>query len=441
MALLRWLERGARPALVVLWIGAGCGSESDDEAPLDAGARDAEVDAGADAEVDAEVPVSNGGCTGQLELCDIREADCQHSIAEEVGCLREREATMPPVLLISEEEYIELLNVPNTAMENVLVERWLGGLALFDLARAGTTEDDRNDAFASRISAVYNNQSKEIAIIDRGMPLDDFYAVTTLAHELVHAQQDAEHDLPAWQAEWSVTDDRMVAASSVIEGEAVHFQYMVGNALNGIESAGFDWDELYGRWHTEAYDYFDTSESAYETAILVAPYAFGGAFVTDAWLRGGQDAIEALWEQPPLSSYEVLFGDGEGLADAEAALHVAALPQISLSHRPINFQSLGAFMFRTFLKRHGASDETALRAAEMLGADVFAVMVHREDGSLVSTWRIQLLEGADTDWLDELELEGFTQLAARSQLTFIAGPPEVLDLAPAFRWDPVPPLP
>lgn len=448
MSLLRWSGRGALSAAGWLIVLTGCGSDPDD-AEVDAGARDAEVeDGGADADigdgsVDAQVepPVSNGGCTGTLELCDIREADCQRSISEEVACLRDAEPVMPVVELLTPAEYLEWFEDLELTPDPSL-KHWLNGLATFRLAVANTTPD-QGGAQVSEIAASYSQYTKRITIIDRGMPLDDFYAVTTLAHELVHAQRDAEHDVSAWGAQWALNFDRTLAASSVTEGEAVHYEMLVAHALTSVAVDAIDWDALYGQWEQDAYAYFHEVESPFLSAPIVVPYPFGGALATERWRTDGKAGIDALFEDPPRSSRELMFGEADGMAEAEAQLFTAALPTFTVDFRPVRFDALGAYVFREFLRRHGASEESAMRAAEQVGADVFAVLVNRQDATLVSTWRVRLLKGADTSWLDELDLTGFAVLEEFSQITFITGPDDLLAFPEILRWDPVPgpPLP
>jgi hypothetical protein len=412
----------------------GC---ADDAAPSDTESQDASV-----SDLDAATETPEARCTRDLERCDVREAACQETLALAVGCLRDRKAGMPEVRLIGEADYAEMLlqdsAQPASTAAAQQQQRWFDGIASFGLATAGTSGGQRAEDRAARTGAVYRYATRDIVLIDRGMKLDDEETVTTLAHEMVHAQQDSERDLKDWARRYATTDDRALAAASVYEGEATHYQALIAHALHDEVLDEAEWDARYEAWQAEDFKLADEHETAYTTAHLSFPYAFGGALVTHAWLQDGQAAIDALYDDPPLSTRAIMFGTAEGEAQAMTLLQQAALPLLSIDFTPVSYTSLGAFMFRAFLRHHGLDEEAALGAAESLGADVFSVQYQRDTEELVSAWRVHLLDGADTAWVDDLELDGIAVMQSGSQLSFVAAEPAVRAELNSWRWIPLP---
>jgi hypothetical protein len=431
-----------------LLAAAGCSESADDASDAGAGPssplEDAGDDVASDAGHDAAVAVGDiGPCGEGLGLCDIREADCQETIARVVGCLRESSVPMPPVRLISEAEYAQILTSGSgggsaNLAAAVQLQRWIEGLALFGLAEPGVEPSGRADDRASRIAATYLYATRDIAVIDRGMPFDDLDAVTTLAHELVHAQQDQERDLLAWNLDQSTSEDRALAATAVIEGEATHYAEIVRLALRGDALEAFDWPAMYAEWQGDIYQGADEQASPYLTAGIYFPYAFGGEMVTNAWLKGGPDGVAALYDQPPLSTHEILF-DAEGELEAQATLHDAAGAPFQAPYAPVTLSNLGSWMVRAFLRRAGFDPAAALAAAATVGADMFSVQVNTDDETFVAGWRMVLVPGADASWVDELVLlpPQITWSVDGDVLTIVSAPPDVAEFLLTTPWLPI----
>lgn len=433
---MAFLARSARRAVPLLAVLLGCGSDSNDASDgLDAAIQDA----GADAAPDAYV--STGGCTGTLEACDIREADCQRAISEELACLRGEDAVIPSVRLISEAELVEMLDAPvhHTATQAV----WYKGLSSFGLIDLDVTGEGEAAGTAARVAAQYRGDTDEIIVVDRGMPLDDIDTVTVLAHEFVHAYQAHARDVNTWFAMHATSYDRELAALAVTEGEGMHYQQLVGLALLGIDQDGFDWEPVFERLEHAGFQVSDGDPAGpFATSPLIFPYAFGQELVTRAWLSDGRDGIEALYETAPESSRAIMAGEADGEAEARELLYEAALP-VANGFVPIAFDALGAFAFRAFLVRHGASDDEALEGALSVGADIFAVQTTPDESATMTTWRVQLLASASTTWLDALTLDDIEVTVDGPVVTFIGGPPAVLQLARSggVTWAEVPALP
>jgi hypothetical protein len=406
---------------------AGCAGDDTDAAHLDSGTRQ---DSRAR---DAGEP----GCGDGARICDIREAACQESIADVVACLRESHSLRPPVRLVSEDEYTEMIT-PTDAPASALLanQRWRNGLALLGLVAPDSDVMDAAEEHAELTAAAYMQTTREVLVIDRGMPLDDARAVETLAHEMVHAMQDDEFDLQAWSKRWVTGEDSALAVAAVVEGEATHYQLLFDRALAGVPVEGVDWDKLYGDWQDETYEMADADEAPFDRARLRFPYAFGAALVARAWLERGRAGIDALMVRPPRTTYEVLFGKPEGADEATRQLQAVALPVPPSGYQPVTFSALGAWHTRAFLRRAGLDADAALAATKTIAADVMSVMVDPDDETPVAVWRMRQLAQADQDWA-ELVPDAISWTEA-SDIFIVVGPEAVREQARDFVWLPIP---
>lgn len=99
------------------------------------------------------------------------------------------------------------------------------------------------DEFVERIRSQQDEQIEpsdlaRAAVIDRGKPMDDIDAVTTLTHEFVHALQDSELDLEHYRERWGKTYDSALALTRLLEGEAVHYELLASLDERGLTSSG-----------------------------------------------------------------------------------------------------------------------------------------------------------------------------------------------------------
>ncbi|WP_254864124.1 Hvo_1808 family surface protein [Halovivax gelatinilyticus] len=129
----------------------------------------------------------------------------------------------------------------------------------------------------------------------------------TLGHELLHALQDQHFGLEGYDRE---TIDSDGAVNGLIEGDAVFVdeQYEA--------RCGDEWDCL----EPEA-TMPDTPEIVWgQYLTLIMPYDEGPNFVEFHYEQGGWDAIDALYDEPPASTSEVIRpGEERAPVDVEPA--------------------------------------------------------------------------------------------------------------------------
>jgi hypothetical protein len=241
-------------------------------------------------------------------VCDIRDADCQAGLAKLAACLRGN-ATPPdvPIEVMTEAEYAEVLRQDNADNPEPPVKHFDRAISVFGLAPAdGVPREDDLLAYVADIGGVYRGQEKRIVIIDHGKPADAERADLTLLHELVHALQDADHDLAHWPEDQPTTFDAALARVALIEGEASFYQYRAAVPLLGLDIAEIDF-EMAMQEHLAL-----TLERAFDAPLLLSqsfatvPYGMGALLAFHAWQEGGAGGLDPLWAAPPRTVKQLL---------------------------------------------------------------------------------------------------------------------------------------
>ncbi len=134
---------------------------------------------------------------------------------------------------------------------------------------------------------------------DRGL---DPYTRIVLAHELTHAVTDQRYDLTlADRLQSANAADRAIAYSGLVEGDAtITMGLYRDQALSASEQA--DADRVGVAQRTPR---LDAAPAAVRESLLF-PYAAGVAFVRALYQRGGWDAVNRAYRDPPTSSEQLL---------------------------------------------------------------------------------------------------------------------------------------
>jgi hypothetical protein len=338
----------------------------------------------------------------RVRRCDIRERGCQREVMGAVACMRGGSTgDLPRVSVISEARFLERIRSYGSDDPEALAEaeagytRWNRAFALFDLAPAGYAAEDAIADTAGQTAAAYFPGERDIVIIDRGESLADDGAVEIFAHEVVHALQDRELDLWAYQSQWATSFDASLALDAVIEGEAVHYQILAALQLEGRSTGELQWDRLYGAWRADTLREAETDEAPIAFADIRFPYAFGGDLVSGRWLARGRAGIDALFDDPPRTTSEVLFGSDAGaLAGARDTLRERSVPVLPAPYVDRGATALGAWIARMYAVRAGVPRELRDEAARELAADAFSVHHDEASDTLIAAWRVRMLEGS-----------------------------------------------
>ncbi len=151
-----------------------------------------------------------------------------------------------------------------------------------------------------QIGAFYDQHEKQLFTFS-GQPLSGSQNRVIMAHELTHALEDQHFDLSKLPIEAKGNDDRVLAATALVEGDAtlVMNRYMVGDL-----SAASVRDALASTLTTDVRQL--ASAPRYLRETLLFPYLRGQEFCTELYAHGGWDALAEAFRHPPSSSSQVL---------------------------------------------------------------------------------------------------------------------------------------
>lgn len=268
------------------------------------------------------------GCESfEYRPCDILEASCQRELYGLAACMYGDgdPGDAPPVRQLDEASAIALIAetsepmamtdgvdaMSETASDEATFRAEVRGLELIGLLETGwiQTPADVVDATIENTLAYYLVPEREVVIIDRGEPVDDLEANAVLAHEFVHALQDRRHDLGSFGLDLALDSDGYLARSSLIEGEASVYQYLLLFAYSGTDVRYVNFGVFFEDLTTFGLELTLEAGSPALSADSIFPYTFGTRYAGERWVAGGSAAVEGLYAAPPRSSWEVLGGD------------------------------------------------------------------------------------------------------------------------------------
>jgi hypothetical protein len=256
--------------------------------------------------------------------CDILDAACREQIAAITACQWGGPGTpvvLPDVLTLSQDDYRAMLTADASASTSADPQAGAAALgadhvlSLLGLIQAGDLSADAGvDRQVDGVLAYYAFDTKTITIIARDDPNDPalsadealISADSTLMHELIHAQQDAAHDLNAFVSRFPGTADGTAAVQSLYEGEA-EFQELLYQI--GLERASVTPASLangLGIIRTQWENGVVQDPSALLESLLGFPYNYGPAWIDSLWMQGGSPAVQKRYEIPATNTLEVL---------------------------------------------------------------------------------------------------------------------------------------
>jgi hypothetical protein len=131
--------------------------------------------------------------------------------------------------------------------------------------------------------------------------LDNAQNRVVLAHELTHALQDQHFSLKKLPLEIKDNDDRAVAASALVEGDAtlVMSEFMLKNLSRQMVK-----DSVIASF-TQNMKQLETAPR-YLREMLVFPYLRGQEFCATLYGSGGYEAVSKAYANPPTSTAQIL---------------------------------------------------------------------------------------------------------------------------------------
>ena len=248
-----------------------------------------------------------------------------------------------------------------------------------------------------QIGAFYDQHTKELYTFS-GQPLTNAQNRVVLAHELTHALEDQQFNLLSLPLEAKGNDDRALASSALVEGDAtlVMNQYMLGNL-----SASAIKDSLASAFTTDVRQLAAAPRYLRET--LLFPYLHGLEFCQTLYNDGGWQALANAFAHPPTSTAEILHPQRFLDQPRQEPIQVAFSRTDVLGCAPLSDNVLGEFSTRQLLAAWLRDDQEASQAAEGWRGD--RVLVYGSAAASSYIWR--------TCWADPQSAKRFLGDMAR----------------------------
>jgi hypothetical protein len=287
----------------------------------------------------------------------------------------------PPEILTREELVAELERIFDE--DYPPEEREQDNAALRALGLLGPDEDVAElqlQLLGDQVLGFYDDVERRMVVVsDAGL---DANAKFTYAHEYAHALQDAAFDLDSLEIDADGEDDRALARSALVEGDATvvmlawAFEHLTPEELTGIITG------------TEIPD--TSGIPSWMVDQLAFPYDAGGLWV--GTLAGNPltpdfAAVDEAWAAPPDTTEQVL--EPGAWDPPEPAIPVEAVDLASglgSGWDEVETTTLGQAFIETMLRYHGVASTASATAARGWGGDR-VVITSGPDGDFALAWR------------------------------------------------------
>lgn len=252
------------------------------------------------------------------------------------------------------------------------------------LRRLGLLPDDYDyysstiDVLSEQISGIYDYQEEFLALAE-WIPIE--LQKPILAHELTHALQDQHFGLENYLSPEVDNDDRALALSALVEGDASLVMFAYTLAPEGRSATDVpDYVELVKRQFAfiEATSPNLSASPRYIKETIMFAYSYGTEFVKKIVARDGWDGLEKVYLDPPSTTEQIMHPekflisrDLPGDAEEAARLRFGE----TKADDPSSITNvLGEFTLYLML-REQLDEETSRRGAE--GWDGDYVVLHQ----------------------------------------------------------------
>ncbi len=248
------------------------------------------------------------------------------------------------------------------------------------------------DFYASQVVAFYDPEPRRFYVVRgasgvlEGAGSEDLAERLLFSHELTHALQDQSLRLDRRFRSLRDDGDRALALQCLLEGEAT--LVMVRVALRDLPGASEAAEEaLAPLLSAGALERANVPKDlpAFFVDQLFFPYVEGTAYVRRAVQRGGWKEVDRLWNEPPISTSEILH-DGRRPPPASDLLPADAARLAPPGSRPLYSDTIGEWATR-YLLRRSLPEEESVEAVSGWRGDRIAFFV--SGGSLSYVWRLR----------------------------------------------------
>jgi hypothetical protein len=255
------------------------------------------------------------------------------------------------------------------------LEIWNTVLGLLQMLAPGEDYLQEETAGAGEdILGLYFFDDDELVMIDEGGGQDavlDSNEGAEIAHEYIHSFQDANFDfdhfsdLETKERKDKANTEYSVTIQALMEGDAQTGAIAyIGQKLgyNGF----LDWLNSFGGPSEE--DQVAQQQAGCETALgraTMFPYDQGMMFVLYLWYKGGWDQVNQAYDDPPLSTEQIMHPQRYLDGDKPLALKIPDLSKgLGKGWRQIDDSVFGEFDVYNYLLTGGADDSQATSAAD-----------------------------------------------------------------------------
>ncbi|HMQ26056.1 MAG TPA: hypothetical protein PKA98_08710, partial [Acidimicrobiales bacterium] len=208
------------------------------------------------------------------------------------------------------------------------------------------------------------------------------YARSTIVHELTHALDDQHFELDRPELD-EADDETGFAFTALVEGSAVTVEEAYQDTLSDEEQRQYD--------EEEASIGSGTDFSQFPPILLDligAPYEFGPVLVDTITTHGGDEALDQAFEDPPVSSEQVL--DPSRFLTGDGPLTV---PEPPAEGESFDQGTFGELLLFELLADGGVDTATARDAAIGWGGDQYVAWREGDQTCL----RVSFVGDTDTD--------------------------------------------
>jgi hypothetical protein len=260
-------------------------------------------------------------------------------------------------------------------------QRDADNIALRSLGLLGANQDVAQlqlRLLGNQVLGFYDNRKKRMVVVsDSGLSAE---ARITYAHEYTHALQDAAFTLKKLQTDAVGEDDRSLARTALVEGDATQTMFLWALAGN------LDPGELAQLGAGSPPDTGDAP--SWMVSLLRFPYTIGLQWVGRVYQEGGFKAVDAAFSDPPSSTEQVIHYDKWVAREKPTAVTVPDLaPALGSGWKRVASSPQGEAMMGVMLQFFGVSQADAARAVAGWGGD--RVAVYAGPGASFSlAWRL-----------------------------------------------------
>lgn len=252
------------------------------------------------------------------------------------------------------------------------------------------------DLLTEQVAGFYDTEDEEFFLISSDTVFGPLERLT-YAHEYVHALQDQTYDLDSYEQEElnKVDPDASFALSALIEGDAQLATILYVQSHFTPE----DISDLIDDQSDMDFPVLDAAPPILEAELLF-PYVEGMTFVQTLYSEGGWDLVNEAYQNPPVSTEQILhperYVDGDMPLAVELASTEDTLAALGSGWELVEELPLGEFYVIRHLELQ-LSPGRAIEAAEGWGGDRYALFRESSGDGLVFIYSIVWDEQAEAD--------------------------------------------